>query len=199
LNYLGHAYLARKYPELIAGNFAGDSYKGKLSKFDHLPKYIVDGVRLHRFIDNFTDHSPHLVQASKLLNQEGIQRITFIALDILVDHYLAKNWKDYHETPYPDFIHWIYSQTDPHLDYIDDEFDMLYYRIKKYGWMLDYAEEDGIQKILRQFSKRIPFENNLTLAFEAYKKHEQTFSNHFKNFLIEIEDASDEFILSLQQ
>lgn len=198
MNYLGHAYLTRNHPELIAGNFAGDSYKGRLSKFDHLPKNILDGVKLHRFIDHFTDRSEHLLAVSRLLNQEGIKRITFIAIDILIDHYLAKNWKNYHGAPYPEFIEWVYSQTDPYLNQMDEEFDMLYYRVKKYGWMFDYAHEDGIQNILRQFSKRIPFENNLTETFTAYKKHEETFSNHFANFLIEIDQASDEFIFSLQ-
>ena len=60
MNYLGHAYIARNNPELIAGNFAGDSYKGYLDNFEHLPKDILNGVKLHRFIDDFTDHNENI-------------------------------------------------------------------------------------------------------------------------------------------
>lgn len=197
MNYLGHAYIARNHPELIAGNFAGDSYKGNLDKFNYLPLAIVNGIRLHRFIDHYTDHSVHIVAAAKLLQDEGVKRIAFIATDILLDHFLAKYWSDYHETKYENFVEWIYANTDPHLENIDDEFDFLYIRIKKYGWMLDYNTEEGIQKILRQFSKRMQFENSLTEAFAVYKKHEETFRNHFSNFLIDIDKASAEFISTL--
>ena len=53
MNYLGHLYITRNYPELTYGNFIGDFIKGK--KVDLLPKLDGKGVRLHRSIDFFTD------------------------------------------------------------------------------------------------------------------------------------------------
>lgn len=197
MNFLGHAFLARKNPELIAGNFAGDSYKGNLDKFDYLPKHILDGVRLHRFIDNFTDTSEHIKKAGKILQEKGITKIAFIATDILVDYYLAKNWAEYSEIKYDEFLDFTYNNTDPYLDFIEDEFDRMYVRLKKYGWMKDYESEDGMRKIFRQFSKRIGFENDLQQCFEIYLNEHETFGNHFKTFLIEVEAASDEFIRTL--
>ncbi|MEO9531877.1 MAG: ACP phosphodiesterase [Crocinitomicaceae bacterium] len=197
MNFLGHAYLSRNYPHLIAGNFAGDSYKGNLNKFDALPKHILDGVRLHRFIDNFTDSSIHIKRAGRILQDKGITKIAFIATDILVDYFLATNWKQYSDQSYDDFLKFVYDNTDPYLDDIDDEFDFLYIRLKKYGWMNDYQTEQGMRKIFRQFSKRIRFENELQQCFEIYLNESETFENHFKTFLIEIEAASVEFIEAL--
>ncbi len=197
MNFLGHAYIARKHPELIAGNFGGDSYKGNLNKFDFLPKHILDGIKLHRFIDNFTDHSPHILAAGKHLQSKGIQKIAFIATDILVDYYLAENWSDFSDMTYDEFLNYVYQYTDENLHHLDDEFDQLYYRVKKYGWMKDYESEKGMRKIFRQFSRRIGFENKLKECFEIYLNEKKTFDEHFKHFLVEIDQASIEFISTL--
>ena len=197
MNFLGHAFIARNHPHLIAGNFAGDSYKGNLEKFNHLSKDIIDGIKLHRFIDDYTDHSSHIIKAGQLLQQKGVKKIAFIATDIILDFYLASNWKNYSSINYEAFIDEIYKFTDPFLEDLDDEFDFLYVRLKKYGWMLDYKSEEGIQKILRQFSKRMRFENDLDKCFAIYKSDQKTFDEHFKNFLVDIEASSIEFISAL--
>jgi acyl carrier protein phosphodiesterase len=197
MNFLGHAFIARNYPHLIAGNFAGDGYKGNLDNFDHLPKNIIDGVRLHRFIDDYTDHHPEIMKAGQILQDKGIKRIAFIATDIILDFYLGKNWANYSAKDYEEFVYKVYDETDPYLDDLDDEFNFLYVRLKKYGWMLDYKTEEGIQKILRQFSKRIKFENDLDKCFAIYKSEEKTFDEHFKKFLVDIEASSIEFISAL--
>jgi acyl carrier protein phosphodiesterase len=197
MNFSGHAFIARNHPHLIAGNFAGDSFKGNLDKFDHLPKNIMDGVRLHRFIDDYTDSSPYILKAGQLLQNQGIKKISFIATDIILDFHLTSKWEEYASSKYEDFVQMVYDNTDPYLEELDEEFNFLYSRLKKYGWMLDYTTEDGIQKILRQFSKRIRFENDLDKCFAIYKSDQKTFDQHFKNFLVDIEAASIEFISAL--
>ena len=197
MNFLGHAYIARNHPHLIAGNFGGDSYKGNLEKFNHLPKNILDGIKLHRFIDNFTDHSEHILKAGKYLQEKGIKKIAFIATDILVDYYLAGNWSKFSGQTYDEFLEFVYHHTDKDIDHLDDEFDLLFYRLKKYGWMKDYESEKGMRKIFKQFSKRIGFENDLKKCFELYLNEHKTFDEHFHNFLVEIEAASIEFISAL--
>lgn len=197
MNFLGHAYIARNYPHLIAGNFGGDSYKGNLSKFDFLPKHILDGIKLHRFIDNFTDNSEHIIKAGKHLQSKGIKKIAYIATDILVDYYLAGNWGQFSDETYDNFLEFVYLQTENDLEHLDDEFNLLFLRVKKYGWMKDYESEKGMRKIFRQFSKRIGFENDLQKCFELYLNENETFDEHFNNFLVEIESASIEFISTL--
>ena len=197
MNFLGHAYIARNHPHLIAGNFGGDSYKGNLENFDYLPKHVLDGIKLHRFIDDFTDHSEHIILAGKYLQEKGIRKIAFIATDILVDYYLAENWGNYSNLSYDSFLNFVYESTDKNLEHLDDEFNFLYSSLKMYGWMKDYESETGMRKIFRQFSTRIGFENNLKECFEIYLNDKKTFNEHFKNFLVEIETASIEFISTL--
>lgn len=197
LNFIGHAYIARNNPELIAGNFAGDSYKGHLDKFTELSLNVLNGVRLHRFIDDFTDHSKHILKAGKILQKEGINKISFIATDIILDHYLTKNWGEYSNIAYPEFIDFIYKNTDSQVEHLDAEFQFLYSKLKEHKWLYYYPTEEGIQETLFQFSKRIGFENDLDKCMNIYLNNQKTFDQHFSDFLIEIEAASVEFISSL--
>jgi len=194
MNFIGHAFLARNNPELIAGNFAGDSYKGHLDKFIELPPNVLKGVKLHRFIDDFTDHSEHILAAGKIIQQEGIHKISFIATDILLDHFLTKNWSNYSELAYPDFINFIYKNTDSEITHLASDFQFMYSKLKEYNWLNYYPTEEGIQETLSQFSKRINFENDLDKCMQVYLNNIKTFDQHFKDFLIEIDKASIEFI-----
>ena len=112
MNFVGHAYIARNNPTLIAGNFAGDSYKGNLDKFIFLPSHILNGVKLHRYIDNYTDTSPLIKSVGKIFQNEGVTKVAYIASDIILDHYITKNWSDYSTKSFPEFVDIIYAQTD---------------------------------------------------------------------------------------
>lgn len=193
MNFLGHAYIARNHPELIAGNFAGDSYKGNLENFD-LPDYIINGIKLHRYIDDFTDHSEKILKAGHIFQEEGIKKISFIATDILMDHFLAREWVRFSSKDYDEFIQAIYVHTDKYLDLLDPEFQSLYKNLKLFGWFFDYSTEEGIRKILRQFSNRIPFENELERCLDIYLEHKLSFDKQFASFLVEIKEDSVEFI-----
>ena len=103
MNFLGHAYLARNNPELIAGNFAGDGYKGNLDNFDFLPSNILNGVRLHRKIDDITDTNSDIKSAGKIFQENGVSKVAFIATDILLDYYLSSRWGSYHKSDYEVF------------------------------------------------------------------------------------------------
>ncbi|MCB9222839.1 MAG: ACP phosphodiesterase [Crocinitomicaceae bacterium] len=197
MNFLGHAYIARNHPELIAGNFAGDGYKGNLDQFD-LPKNIIDGIKLHRFIDDFTDHSEQILNAGHIFHDNGIHKIAYIGTDIIMDHFLAREWVRFSTKDYDHFIQAIYLHTDKHLDLLDDRFQSMYKNLKLFGWFFDYPTEHGIRKILTQFSNRIGFENDLVKCLDVYLSHKLTFDKLFASFLVEINEKSVEFIQELQ-
>ena len=196
MNYLGHAYIARNHPELIAGNFAGDSYKGKLDNFD-LPKNIIDGIKLHRYIDDFTDHSDIIIEAGHIFQDNGIARISYIATDLLLDHYLAREWLDYASKDYVEFVEAVYMHTEKHLKVLMPDFQGLYANLKEYGWFFDYPTEKGMRLILEQFSNRIRFQNELPRCMDIYKEHQGHFDHLFSTFLMDINQNSVEFIEQL--
>jgi acyl carrier protein phosphodiesterase len=189
MNFLGHCYLTRHNKNLIAGNLAGDFYKGDLSKFDKTPKHIIKGVEIHRFIDSNTDNSPLIQEAAHLLQKSGIKRISYIATDILLDHYLAKNWIKFSSKNLNKFIRKSYKLTENELQNLPKDFTPLLKQMKKKDWLGKYKYEDGIDLILHKFGHKIPFQNNLHESFVAYKENEKKIKPLFKAFLKEIDKS----------
>ncbi len=195
MNFLGHAYIARNHPQLIAGNFAGDSYKGKIENFKHLPQNLFYGIQLHRFIDDFTDNSEYIIDVCRIFQNEGVQKVGFIASDILLDHHLSRRWSSYSSKNYEEFVDEIYAQTEPWLDQLHPEFQWLYTRLKQYGWLFDYQTIEGIEKIMRQFSKRIGFENDLIKTVYIYQINREEIDELYGKFLSSIDESGENFIL----
>ena len=65
----------------------------------------------------------------------------------------------------------------------------------EYGWLDHYPDEKGIAIVLTQFSKRIPFENDLTKCMGVFLNHKKHIEQLFKTFQIDIQEASKDFIL----
>ena len=189
MNFLGHCFLSRKEKETISGNLAGDFFKGDLSKFKKTPSNIIKGIEIHRYIDSTTDNSPLIQEAAHLLQDNGIKRISFIATDIILDHYLAKKWNKYSSRNLNKFIQKSYHLTDKDIEHFPSEFEKMFTQMKKHDWLSRYKYEEGIDLILHKFSTKIPFQNNLYDAFEAYLFNKKKMDKLFKQFLKEIDKS----------
>lgn len=197
MNFVGHAYIARNNPELIAGNFAGDSYKGHLENFSYLPKHILNGIALHRYIDNFTDSSPLIKSVGQRFQQAGITKVAYIASDILLDHYLTKNWKHYSTDTLDQFINIIYQETDKNLMYLEEDFCFMYAKLKEFRWLYHYQTEEGIDQVLWQFSRRLSFKNDLSRCMAIYQDQKAAMDKDFKDFMTSIVENSVPYIAQL--
>lgn len=182
----------------MAGNFAGDFYKGNLAKFDHLPQHILNGIKLHRFIDNFTDTSPIIKEIGQIFKKNDIKKVAFIASDILLDHYLTKNWHAYSPESFKDFINLLYAETDTNLPFLTAEFCFLYNRLKENEWLFQYSTEEGIEDILNQFAKRIGFQNDLPKCMSIYQSNKNEIDMRFKEFMEDIKSNAARFISQSQ-
>ncbi|HVZ26147.1 MAG TPA: hypothetical protein VG842_08840, partial [Sediminibacterium sp.] len=88
MNYLAHAYLSFRQPEILVGNMISDFVKGK--KQFMYPANIQKGIRLHRAIDAFTDTHPATREAKKIL-EPAAGRYAAAFMDIVYDHFLAND------------------------------------------------------------------------------------------------------------
>jgi acyl carrier protein phosphodiesterase len=196
MNFLGHCYLCQDHMHLITGNLGGDFYKGNLDNFNHLPKHIQQGVKFHRFIDDFTDKSKQIIEVGHLLQKNGIAKVSFIACDILLDHYLARNWNQYSTIPYSNFIQEIYAEVNRNIAHTEPDFRFLFNKLQEHGWFYDYPSIQGIGQVLHQYSHRLKFDNELARSSAVYSTHQKTVDSYFETFLNEIQIRSKEFILA---
>lgn len=88
MNFLAHAWLVRQADDaFLLGNVIADGVKGRdLSAW---PAATARGIRHHRRVDAFVDAHP-AVRGARQRAPDGQRRYAGIALDILWDHYLAR-------------------------------------------------------------------------------------------------------------
>lgn len=89
MNFLAHTLLGFENDDLITGQVCGDFVRGSdLSRF---PSGVETGIRLHRHLDVFTDSHPALQEARTTM-QEVPYRFSGIVVDVMFDHFLAREW-----------------------------------------------------------------------------------------------------------
>ncbi|WNL41150.1 ACP phosphodiesterase [Halomonas sp. PAMB 3264] len=88
MNFLAHALLARRGSDgFLLGNVIADGVKG--SDLAPWPSSVAAGIRHHRRVDAFVD-SHARVKGVKASAPAGQRRFAGIALDVLWDHFLAR-------------------------------------------------------------------------------------------------------------
>ena len=184
MNFLAHIYLSFDDDEITIGNFIADSIRG--NKFTHLPDRIQKGIKLHRHIDTFTDAHPTVRKSTKRLH-ENYGHYSGIIVDIFYDHYLAKNWKVYSDTPLDVFVNNFY-------DLLEDNYEILPIGVQRMmpymisdNWIFNYSKMDGIARVLNGMNRRTKELSKMDLAIHDlaanYEEIEKDFELFFKKLM----------------
>ena len=191
MNYLAHIYLSGEIEELKLGNFIADSIKG--NKFHHFPEKIKDGIILHRALDTFTDKHPTVRKSThRLFDAYG--HYSAVIVDILYDHFLAKNWEDYSKIP-------LFDYTQNFYNLLKDNYEILPLRVQQFmpymiqdNWLYNYSTIEGIGKILFQMDQRTKNKSKMKFATKELKLYYSLFEAEFTVFFNEIIPYSSEEI-----
>ena len=183
MNYLAHIYLSGENEDVMLGNFMADGIKGR--RHAEYPPDIQKGILLHRFIDDFTD-SHAVVLETKLLFRPKYHKIAPILVDIIYDHYLAKNWSDYHEKPLEQFVADTYKTLENRWDELTPRIrQMLPYMIK-YNWLYNYQFANGIERVLDGMSRRVPTGIILKDGWRDLQPYYEVVDDQFTRFFLEM-------------
>src|SRR6056297_3123195 len=152
MNFLAHIYLSGDNDQLKIGNFIADSIKGK--NYTHYSKEIQNGIVLHRAIDTFTDTHPIVRKSvSRLFDRYG--HYSRIIVDILYDHFLAANWKDYSDIPLKTYTKDFYKLLQHNFEILPKPVQNFLPYMVADNWLYNYRKIEGIEKILFQMNRRI--------------------------------------------
>lgn len=183
MNFLAHIYLSFENDEITIGNFIADSIRG--NKFKHLPKNIQKGITLHRHIDTFTDAHKTVRKSTKKLH-ENYGHYSGVIVDIFYDHFLAKNWSTYSDTPLDEFVDSFYDLLeDNYLILPENTKRMMPYMIAD-NWILSYASLTGISKVLDGMNRRTKNRSKMNFAIVDLKEHYNEFEKEFTSFFEEL-------------
>lgn len=183
MNYLAHLYLSHNEPLITVGNFIADHVKGR-----EVEKYsggILEGIRLHRLIDAFTDSHP-VMEESKVRLRAEFRKYAPVISDVFYDHFLARDWAQYHPLPLMDFSRASYALLRGHAELLPPRtLHMLHY-MEAQDWLSHYASLDGMERSLRGLSRRASFASNMERAHLFLEKHYTEFEHEFNRFFPEL-------------
>lgn len=182
MNFLAHIYLSGDNDLVKIGNFMADGIRGK----DYLkfPEEIKTGILMHRQIDTFTDAHP-IYRRSKHRLHSKYGHYSGVIMDILYDHFLAKNWSIYSKMPLSDYAKKFYkSLSDNETVLTQRTKHMMPYMIQN-NWLLSYATISGITLILFQMDYRTKHRANM---HEAVVELEMFYGDFEKEFTIFFDD-----------
>lgn len=183
MNYLAHLYLSSGNKDLMIGNFIADHVKG--NAINNFSDEIISGIKLHRLIDEFTDHHP-IVEKSKTRLRTEFRKYAPVIIDIFYDHYLARDWETYHHQPLLTFAEETYSLLNLNHDKLPERTkQMLSYMIPQ-NWLYNYSKVEGISRALVGLSRRTTFESGMERSPEFLVKDYEAYDDEFKKFFEEL-------------
>jgi acyl carrier protein phosphodiesterase len=192
MNFLAHLYLSGNNDKIMVGNFMGDFVKGR-SALEQFEPEIIRGIELHRAIDEFTD-SHAVVFASKDRLRPKYRHYSGVIVDVFYDHFLARNWSDYHDELLPDFADRAYGVIQSFDAILPSEVKFMMPCMMKGNWWVNYAQTEGIHRALSGMARRTPYESKMDEAVEDLEQHYDEFKAEFKNFFPQLKSFCLDFL-----
>jgi acyl carrier protein phosphodiesterase len=194
MNFLAHIYLSGDNDLIKIGNFMADGIRGK--QFEHFPEDVQKGIILHRFIDTYTDSHDIFRQSTKRLH-EKYHHYAGVIVDILYDHFLAKNWTKYSDEKLENFINRFYRSLHENYEILTEKTqDLMPYMIQR-NWLLSYRTVEGIHQILTQMDRRSRNESKMQFASAELKEFYAEFEQEFTLFFEEMKVNAKQKLLLL--
>lgn len=191
MNFLAHIYLSGESDELKIGNFIGDFVKA--SDMEQYNENINQGIRMHWAIDEFTDHHP-VVQKSKERLRPKYGHYAGVIVDIYYDHFLTRNWKDYHTEDLRQYVDKQYKMLENHISILPKKVvDMLPFMIK-HDWLYNYQYFDGIERVMHGMANRSSFNSKMEQSVVELKKYHKEFKKEFQEFFPELKTFCEAFL-----
>lgn len=198
MNYLAHAYLSFKNPQILVGNMISDYVKGK-KQFDY-PLMVQKGIRLHRAIDNFTDTHAATHQLKSFFRPQ-YRLYSGAFADVVYDHFLANDANEFN-TPVElkQFASATYQLLEPHVELFPASFQKMFPYMKEHDWLYNYRYKWAIEKSFGGLVRRAAYLTECKIAFDLFNEHYVAMQVCYADFFPDLKkftiNQSDELIHS---
>lgn len=153
MNWLAHLRLAPAEPLLRLGNLCGDFVRGV--DIASLRPELQRGIAQHRAVDAFVDAHP-IVRTSRERLDPPFRRLAGVLVDVFYDHYLARDWAALGGGgTLPDFAASVHALLREHAMLLPERLANVVPWMEAQGWLVGYAQVDGIDAVLRRMARRL--------------------------------------------
>ena len=153
---------------------------------------ILEGIKLHRAIDSYTDKHSASLELRQLLRARH-DKYASVVVDLIWDHCLSICWSTYSGTALSSFNENIYeillrrkSDLPPKLlGKIDS--------MVRNDFLMAYANEDNMRSSLNWMDNRVKFKSNFVGAIDDIRENRDYIFDLFKNFFPDLIKLSEGF------
>jgi acyl carrier protein phosphodiesterase len=192
MNHLAHVLLARGDEGLQLGGMLGDFVRGQPDPARY-PARVIQGIRLHRAIDVYTDAHPDVLSAKALL-PSPYRRYAGILLDMWFDHCLARDFARWSPQPLAEFSSELRGLLYEH----DELLPSALRRFRQYMQANDlpagYADRSMLGRAVAGIGLRLTRANPLDTALPVLVLREDELQRCFDAFFPQLRGFAQEWI-----
>ena len=182
MNLLAHAWLAGRDEAHLIGNFIGDFIKGDPAHPRHnLLPGVIEGIRMHRAIDTFTDAHPDVAAVRNLLRPR-CHKYAGVAVDVFFDHFLATQFSALTGEGLDGFVAYFYQTLQAHATQLPPRAAHMARYMVEQDWVRHYQTTVGIDRALTGLARRTVFDSGLDTAVEDLVANYDQINFHFLRF-----------------
>lgn len=196
MNYLAHAFLSFGMPDILAGNMMADFVKGR--KIWDLPEGVQQGIKLHRAIDDFTDHHPVNKQAIELM-QGACGRYSGVFTDVIYDHFLALDAHYFSQNSLHTFAGKIYHTLEEYRPVFPDRFQQIFFYMEKYDWLSGYGENKNIERSFKGIYHRAKYLQESDEAFISFEENYTKLHQCYTSFIPDVYAFASQYLNRLSK
>ncbi|HEX8427839.1 acyl carrier protein phosphodiesterase [Hymenobacter sp.] len=196
MNFLAHLLLsgspaAPDYADVVVGNFAAEAVRGRAALEAYAPA-VQRGIRLHRFIDSFTDAHPLVRRTTARLRAAGLGKWAGVVSDVGFDHLLARDFAHYHQDAtesLPAFAQRHYALLHARREELPERLQHMLHYMRRDDWLSGYAHPEGLERALLGLSRRVPAGAVLAMGAAAFLEELPAYEADFREFWPELRAA----------
>ena len=193
MNFLAHALLSGDEPDLLFGNFIADSVKGnQILKYSET---VQRGIRMHRFIDEFTDHHPEVKQCVHLLLPQ-FRKYSPVVVDVYFDHFLSRDWQQYSSSNLNSFVRKVYRSMISRFAELPARSRYILPWMITQNWLGGYGNYSDLDRVFKAMAGRTKFESGMEQAVIFLQNNEKVLHDHFSIFYPQLGKACRKWLLN---
>lgn len=183
MNFLGHLYLATIQPHSLVGSILPDLCKPR--DWRQQSPAVIQGCMMHQQVDRLIDANPHFLALKKTVSTPR-KRFAGIILDVALDHYLAANWSEWHDTDLRQFVDQCYNRMVPADPQLPEQVHRVLAHMVAHDWLYHYRHVSGIASAYQGLSRRFRFENPLAGSEQEWINNQEQWEQGFHKIMTDM-------------
>ncbi len=153
---------------------------------------IQRGIRLHQYIDTFTDDHQCFRQSKRRIASDR-RRYSGVLIDIFYDHFLATSWSDYSGLALSGFTQKVYQLLETNFEQLPGRLKRITPVLIREDWLMGYGTDIGLARTFSRLSQRIRRQNTVDQSLQDLRENREQLYQDFCLFFPDLQSAVDRF------